>query len=101
VEVEHESVLPGYEPFGVAHQAEQVYCVPFPCKSIRDLVKRWVVYNVRQLGTLPTLSSKDYEVAPRSDEFLQEEGLDGSLIIDLGDEFDVSYNIERDVEEVI
>jgi hypothetical protein len=101
VEVEHESVLPGYEPFGVAHQAEQVYCVPFPCKSIRDLVKRWVVYNVRQLGTLPTLSSKDYEVAPRSDEFLQEEGLDGNLIIDLGDEFDVSYNIERDVEEVI
>jgi hypothetical protein len=60
-----------------------------------------VVYKVRQLGRLPTLSSHDYEVAPRSDEFFQEEGLDGNLIIDLGDEFDVYCNIERVVEEVI
>jgi hypothetical protein len=28
-------------------------------------------------------------------------GLIGNLIIDLGEEFDVSYNIETDVEEVI
>jgi hypothetical protein len=72
VEVEHESVPQGYEPFVVAHQEEQVYYVPYPCKSIRDLVKKWVVYKVR----LPTLSSQDYDVAPGSDEFFQEEGLD-------------------------
>lgn len=65
VEIEHESVLPGYEPFVVAQQATQVYYVPYPCKSVRDLVKRWVVYKVTPQGRLPTPSALDYEAAPR------------------------------------
>jgi len=101
VEVEHESVLPGYEPFVVAQQATQVYYIPYPCKSVRDLAKRWVVYKVRQPGKLPAPSDQDYEGAPVSVEFFQEDGLEGNFVIDLGEGLDDMSNIERDAEEIV
>jgi hypothetical protein len=35
VEVAHQTVNPGFEPFVVAQQATHVYYIPYPCKSVR------------------------------------------------------------------
>ena len=102
VEVKKTSVLPGNEPFIVAHQATHVYYVPYPCKTVRYLVDWDVVYKVPPNTKLPTPSDEDYNIDPNPnvDEFFQEYGLLGNFEIVIGHEDCHSGNIEIVVEEV-
>uniref|UniRef100_A0A0E0E3Z0 DUF4218 domain-containing protein n=1 Tax=Oryza meridionalis TaxID=40149 RepID=A0A0E0E3Z0_9ORYZ len=95
VEVAHASVLQMYEPFVVAHQATQVYYIPYPCKSVPDLAKRWVVYKVQPIGKLAVPVDEDYDFVPNGDyvEYFQEDGLLGTFVVDLVQEL-------QDISEV-
>jgi hypothetical protein len=102
VEVKKTSVLPGNEPFIVAHQATQVYYVSYPCKNVRSLVDWDVVYKVPPNTKLPTPSNEDYNIDPNTnvDEFFQEDGLPGNIEIVIGPEDYHSDNTEIEVEDV-
>jgi hypothetical protein len=43
VEMKHNSKLPGNDDFILAHQAEQVYYLNYPCQK---LAAWWVLYKV-------------------------------------------------------
>jgi hypothetical protein len=69
----------------MAQQAMQVYYVPYPCKT-DDRLKGWdVVYKVSPHGKLLVPNNEDYNFDPNTydREFFQEEGLEGSFVIDL------------------
>jgi hypothetical protein len=103
VEVAHASVLPGFEPFVVAQQATQVYCMPYPCKSMPDLEEWWVVYKVQPPGKLPIPLDQDYDFVPNTDamDFFQED-LEGTFEVNLGEGLDsILLNLERDMEDVV
>jgi hypothetical protein len=71
----------------VAQQATQVYYLSYPCQT-DDCLKGWdVVYKVLPHGKLPVPNNEDYNLDPNTydKEFFQEEGLEGSFVIDLSD----------------
>lgn len=107
VEVAHASVLPTYEPFVVAHQATQVYYVPYPCQSEEHLCNNWVAYKVQPIGRLPVPTDQDYDFVPNNEDvqFYQDDGLPGTFVIDLGEGLDMlrdnECEINRDAEQVV
>nr|XP_015610751.1 uncharacterized protein LOC107278789 isoform X1 [Oryza sativa Japonica Group] len=105
VEVAHASILPKFEPFVIAHQATQVYYMPYPCKSVQDLTNWWVVYKVQPIGRLEVPTDQDYDFVPNTDvvHYFQEDGLLGSFVIDLGLNFDNNSEeaaSSRDTEDI-
>ncbi|XP_006656006.1 uncharacterized protein LOC102720804 isoform X2 [Oryza brachyantha] len=104
VEVAHASTLPVYEPFVVAHQAMQVYYMPYPCKSVSDLIDWWVVYKVQPIGKVAVPNDNDYDFLPNSDavHYFQEDGLLGTFVVDLmGELHNVSEATTRDAEAIV
>jgi hypothetical protein len=85
VEVAHQTVNLGFEPFVVAQQATQVYYIPYPCKSVRTLTDWWVVYKVNAPSKLLVPSDQDYDVehTAHGTEFFQEDGLEGTFVINI------------------
>lgn len=103
VEVAHQSILPGNDPFIVAQQATQVYYIPYPCKTMSSLVDWWVVHKVQPYGKLPTPSEQDYNMETNNgvDLFFQEDGLPGTFEIIIGEEDDHMDDIQIDADEVV
>jgi hypothetical protein len=97
VEIRQSSVLPGDDVYIVAQQATQVYYVPYPCKTA-DHLKGWdVVYKVSPHGKLPVPNNEDYHFDTNTydGEFFQEEGLEGSFVIDLTEVVGMEVDNER------
>jgi hypothetical protein len=85
----------------VAQQATQVYYLPYPCQK-DDCLKDWdVVYKVLPHGKLPVPNNEDYNLDPNTydKEFFQEEGLEGSFVIDLTEAIVMEVDNERVVDE--
>ena len=60
VEVMPSTTYSGADVFIVAHQAKQVYYLPYPCKTKANLRGWEVVFQVSPHGNLPTPSEDDY-----------------------------------------
>ncbi|XP_066374367.1 uncharacterized protein [Miscanthus floridulus] len=88
VEVKHSSRLSNFDPFVLASQVKQVYYLPYACNSRPDLSEWWVVYQVSPRDRLlPIDSSNECDETRALTEdimFFQEEGLEGTFVIDLG-----------------
>jgi hypothetical protein len=88
VEVKHSSRLRNFEPFVLASQVTQVYYLPYACDkpNLRDW---WVVYHVAPRERLPPIDinndSIETEEPSHDISFFQEDGLEGTFVIDLGD----------------
>jgi hypothetical protein len=75
----------------------QVYYLPYSCKTDTRL-KGWdVVYKVPPHGKLPVPNNEDYNLDPNTydGEFFQEEGLEGSFVIDLTEAIGMEVDNER------
>jgi hypothetical protein len=100
VEVKHSSRLSNFEPFVLASQVKQVYYLPYPCNSTQDLSEWWVVYQVTPRDQLlPVDSSIECDETGALTEdimFFQEEGLEGTFVIDLGVDLDNSAPVLLD-----
>nr|ABA98912.1 transposon protein, putative, CACTA, En/Spm sub-class [Oryza sativa Japonica Group] len=93
-----------YEPFAVAHQATQVYYIPYPCKSVPALIDWWVVYKVQPTGKIAAPVDKDYDFLPNNDtvHYFQEDGLQGTFVVDLMEGLhNVSEATSRDAEGIV
>jgi len=88
VEVKHSSRLSNFDSFVLASQVKQVYYLPCACNSRPDLSEWWVVYQVSPRDRLlPIDSSNECDETRALTEdimFFQEEGLEGTFVIDLG-----------------
>lgn len=88
VEVKNTSRLRKFEPFVLASQVTQVYYLSYACDkpNLRDW---WVVYHVAPRDRLPPIDinndSIETEVSTDHITFFQEDGLEGTFVIDLGD----------------
>ena len=60
VEVRPSTTYSGADVFIVAHQAKQVYYLPYPCKTKANLRGWEVVFQVSPHGNLPIPSEDDY-----------------------------------------
>jgi hypothetical protein len=83
VEVKHVHRLRGCDPFVLAHQVEQVYCMPYPCKKLSV----WcVVYGVNPCERLHIPNDSGYhknQVPPGEvDEVYHDDELSSSFNID-------------------
>lgn len=100
VEVKHSSRLSNFEPFVLASQVKQVYYLPYACNTRQDLSEWWVVYQVTPRDRLlPVDSSIECDETGALTEdimFFQEEGLDGTFVIDLGVDLDNSAPVLLD-----
>ena len=100
VEVKHSSRLSNFKPFVLASQVKQVYYLPYACNSRQDLSEWWVVYQVTPRDRLlPVDSSIECDETRALTEdimFFQEEGLEGTFVIDLGVDLDNSAPILLD-----
>jgi hypothetical protein len=98
VEIRQDSVLPGDDVYIVAQQATQVYYTSYPCKTDARL-KGWdVVHKVSPHGGVPVPNKEDYnlDMDTYEGEFYQEEGLEGTFVIDLTKAMDVAIVFEDD-----
>jgi len=89
VEINHNSRLSNFDPFVMACQVSQVYYLSYPCKTIPDLLKWLVAYRVPPRGCVPSYGTTDGTNPPEPPtydvSFYQEDGLEGTFTIDLGD----------------
>ena len=94
IEVNHTSRLSNFDPFVMASQVTQVYYLPYPCKTRLDLLEWSVVYHVAPQGYIPLNNSNGDLTPPEGPtqqmEFYQEDGLHGTFVIDLGDDFEIT-----------
>jgi len=85
-------MFPVFEPFVMANQVKQVYYLPYACKSRADLQDWWVTYQVTPRGYVPLDDNRDDSNPPAGPiqemSFFQEEGLEGTFVIDLDIELD-------------
>jgi hypothetical protein len=102
VEVKHNEWLWRYDTFILAHQVEQVYYLPYPCKKLSAW---WVVHKVNPCEWLHTSGDAGYHDTPTLDddvyEVYQEEELPPSFIIDLGAGFDDLVGDVDDIQMVV
>jgi len=85
----------------VAQQATQVYYLSYPCQTDNRL-KGWdVVYKVSPHGKLPVPNNEDYNIDPNTydGEFFQEDGLEGSFVIDLTEAIGMEVDNEGVTDE--
>jgi len=88
VEVKYSSRLRNFEPFVLASQVTQVYYLSYACDkpNLRDW---WVVYHVAPRDRLPPIDINndciETEEPSHDISFFQEDGLEGTFVIDLGD----------------
>ena len=87
VEVRPSTTYTGADVYIVAHQAKQVYYLPYPCKK-EELMGWEVVFKVSPHGKLPMPSDDDYNnIDPVTYEgtfYQEEEDHFGDLEIDIG-----------------
>lgn len=97
VEVKHTSRLSNFDPFVLSSQVTQVYYVPYPCTTRPDLSEWWVVYQVapkNRLLHIDTSTMANNHHNPVEDmSFFQEDGLDGTFVIDLGSDLENSATV--------
>ena len=102
VEVERDSVYTGEDVYILAHQAIQVFYLPYPCKTVKRLIGWDVVITVPPRNKVPTPNDDDYHqrLNPNTyqGEFYQEDGLSGQLNLNLPSVDDMEE--DDDVEEV-
>jgi len=106
VEVRPSSTYSGSDVFVVAHQARQVYYLPYPCQ--KEVLQGWeVVYQVSPHGKLPMPCDEDYNnINPQTYEgiFYQEQenfgdfGLEG--LEDLENDADTRGEIVTDLNDI-
>jgi len=98
VEIRQSSVYRGDDVYIVAQQATQVYFLQYPCKTDMRLQGWDVVYKVSPHGKLPVPNNDDYNIDPNTceGEFFQEDGLEGSFVIDLAE----TIGMELDNEDL-
>jgi hypothetical protein len=100
VEVKHTSRLSNFDPFVMASQVTQVYYLPYAFKKREDLNEWWVVHKVAPHGRIPpyncSAESSFAEGSSQDVSFYQEEGLDGTFVIDLGDALDLMSPLVED-----
>ena len=88
MEVKYSSRLRNFEPFVLASQVTQVYYLSYACDkpNLRDW---WVVYHVAPRDLLLTIDINndciETEEPSHDISFFQEDGLEGTFVIDLGD----------------
>jgi hypothetical protein len=108
VEVRPSTTYRGADVFIVAHQAKQVYYLPYPCQTKANLRGWEVVFQVSPHGNLPIPSEDDYtNIDPVTYEgiFYQEQedfgdfGLEPVDLEDLGNENDVDTRGEHVVDD--
>jgi hypothetical protein len=86
VEINHTSRLSNFDPFVLAGQVSQVYYLSYPCKTRQDLLDWSVVFRVPPRGYVPAMASDNPPQEPTQEVlFYQEDGLDGTFIIDIGE----------------
>ena len=96
VEIQPDSVYPGKDVYIVAQQAYQVYYMSYACQD--EELKGWaIVHKVSPHGKLPAPNDEDYNFNPSTyeGEFFQEEGLQGSFVIDLTEAIEMEVDNER------
>ena len=93
-------MFPVFEPFVMASQVKQVYYLPYACKSRADLQDWWVTYQVTPRGYVPLDDNNDDSNPPAGPiqemSFFQEEGLEGTFVIDLDIELDNQTSVVSD-----
>ncbi|KAK1664375.1 hypothetical protein QYE76_052534 [Lolium multiflorum] len=103
VEVKPSTTYSGADVFVVAHQAKQVYYLPYPCQKAE--LKGWeVVFQVSPHGNLPIPSEDDYNnIDPVTYEgiFYQEEQDFGEYILEPLVEEDLGNEAETRGESVV
>ncbi|KAK1695244.1 hypothetical protein QYE76_011941 [Lolium multiflorum] len=103
VEVKPSTTYSGADVFVVAHQAKQVYYLPYPCQKAE--LKGWeVVFQVSPHGNLPIPSEDDYNnIDPVTYEgiFYQEEQDFGEYILEPFVQEDLGNDAETRGESVV
>lgn len=94
VEVNHNERLRGLDTYVLAHQVEQVYYLPYPCKKLSTW---WVVYKVNPRERLYTPGDDGYHDSGDTEEVYQDEELPDSFIVEPGAGLD---NLVGDVADV-
>jgi hypothetical protein len=99
VEIKHAARLSVFEPFVLASQVKQVYYLPYACQR-SDLQEWWVTYQVTPHGYVSVDDSVDDpnpRIGPVEEVlFFQEEGLEGTFVIDLNFELDNTTAVVSD-----
>jgi len=100
VEIKHAARLSVFEPFVMASQVKQVYYLPYACQRREDLAEWWVAYHVTPCGYIPPDESNDDSNPPAGPAqevlFFQEEGLEGTFVVDLGMDLDNTTSVVSD-----
>jgi hypothetical protein len=93
--------LLGEDVYIVAQQATLVYYTPYPCKTDEHLMGWYVVHKVSPHGRLPLPNNEDYnlDLNTYDREFFQEEGLEGTFLIDLTEAIGMDVDVGRVVDE--
>jgi len=103
VEVKPSTTYNGADVFVVAHQAKQVYYLPYPCQ--KENLKGWeVVFQVSPHGKLPMPSKDDYNnIDPKTYEgiFYQEQEDFGDFGLQSGGLEDFEYDPQARGEAVV
>ena len=103
VEVRPSTTYSGADVFIVAHQAKQVYYLPYPCQ--KEYLKGWeVVFQVSPHGKLPMPSDDDYNnIDPVTYEgiFYQEEENLGDFDLQMGGLEDLENDAQTRGEAVV
>jgi hypothetical protein len=99
VEIKHAARLSVFEPFVLASQVKQVYYLPYACQR-SDLKEWWVTYQVTPHGYVSVDDSADDpnpHIGPVEGVlFFQEEGLEGTFVIDLNIDQDDTTAVASD-----
>ena len=98
LEIKHAARLSVFEPFVMASQVKQVNYLPYACKSRIDLQEWWVTYQVTPRGYIPPDDNDSNPLAGTVQEelFFQEDGLEGTFVIDLNIELDNTTPVGSD-----
>jgi hypothetical protein len=98
VKVKHNEQLREYETFILAHHAEQVYYLSYPCQKLKAW---WVVHKVNPRERSHTPGDAGYHdtlmLDDDVDEVYQEEELPPSFVVDLGAGLD---DLEGDADDM-
>jgi len=94
VEVKHANTLGGNDNFILAHQAEQVYYMPYPCEKLNAW---WVVYKVNPRERLHMPTDSDYHDSEEVAEVYQDDEVPISFNIDLDAALDSLVGDHNDV----
>jgi len=97
VEIKHALRLKSFDPFVMASQVTQVYYLSYPCKD-KDLSPWWVLYQVAPHGCVPLNGANDESMSFEHviHDVYQEDGLDGTFVIDLGEALDSLVSLGSD-----